>query len=87
MNAGTEQLRKTWSLMIELAEEEHSKGANAEAPTTRPCKLTYAGTISSGVEISNNTEDSLKERICKDIDAAKTFKCRLQRTIAKKNDH
>jgi hypothetical protein len=74
MNAGTEQIRKNWLLLIELTEGEHCKGTNTEAPTTRPCKLTYAGTTSSWTEISNNTDDSLKERICKDIDEAKTFK-------------
>ena len=68
----TEQVRKTELLFLSSGAEEHRKGINADAPMVRPCKLIYAGNTGSIVETTNDTDDSLKERVCKDIDVAKT---------------
>jgi hypothetical protein len=60
--------------VLEFATNEHSKGTKAEAPGTRPCKLTYSGNIGSIDDAANNTADSLKARTRNDIDAAEMFK-------------
>jgi hypothetical protein len=81
VNAVTEQLRKIELPPNKICLEEHCNCINDEAPTTRPCKLTYCGKTNSEVVTTNDTDDSLKERGCNDIDMAQTFACRLPKNI------
>jgi hypothetical protein len=84
MKAVTEHIRKTELLFIERGAIEQSKGMDDEAPIARPCRLTYDGNSGSDVKTAKNTDDSLNERICKDIDEAKTWRCRQEYKIQNK---
>jgi hypothetical protein len=74
VNAITEQRRKTALPLIVYCTWEHCNGMNADAPIARPCKLTNAGKIGSGAKTAKDTKDSLKDRVCNEIDFAETCK-------------